>query len=116
MEQIRTLTILRAILRGRNANEVNLNLNQVDFDLSGSTTYDLEVKDHNMWTVKSFAEQRRIFSLKDVHIEGVPRFAVLPNVRGLASVEELSLVMDLDGPLLCQGNPAFLLCTIVSHR
>lgn len=54
-------------------------------------------------------DQRRIFALGDVHVFGPSPFPVLPDISGLDSEEGLSLVVDLERPLVCHGQPPFIL-------
>ncbi|KLO04351.1 hypothetical protein SCHPADRAFT_947765 [Schizopora paradoxa] len=76
----RTLAILHAVDRGDSWEGYEADLQKVEFDLRESVTYEIKL------------------------VVGVPLIAVLPNVSSLTSIEDLSLVLDLDKPLLCQDH------------
>lgn len=106
----RTLTIIHAVLRGVSFEGYVVVPQQREFDLRESPAYGVEIVHHGDWDNKPMKDQRHAFSLNNVHVNGKPSMAVLPNVSSLSSVEELSLAMDLDKPLLCQGTPFLFFC------
>lgn len=73
------------------------------FDIRKAKMHDVESVHRTDWDVMSTMEQRRVFALDNVHVVGASPFQVLPDVSGLDSEEGLSLVIDLDRPLICHG-------------
>ncbi|KLO11950.1 hypothetical protein SCHPADRAFT_891149 [Schizopora paradoxa] len=100
----RTLAILHAVARGVSWEGYEADLRKMEFDLCESVTYEIKLVSHENWDNNPIKEQRHTFSLNNVQVVGAPSIAVLPNVCSLTSIEELSLVMDLDKPLLCQDH------------
>lgn len=58
------------------------------------------------WTQTTIEEQRRTFARDHVHVVGAPPVQVLPDVISLSSesINALSYIVDLDRPLVCQGE------------
>ncbi|KLO07945.1 hypothetical protein SCHPADRAFT_894232 [Schizopora paradoxa] len=100
----RTLAILHAVARGVSWEGYEADLRKMEFDLRESITHEIKLVSQEEWDNAPIKEQRHTFSLNNVEVVGVPLIAVLPNVSSLTSMEEISLVLDLDKPLLCQDH------------
>lgn len=73
------------------------------FDIRKAKSHDIEAVDRQRWDAMTTVEQRRVFALDNVHVVGASPFQVLPDVSNMESEDGLSLVIDLDRPLICHG-------------
>ncbi len=80
------------------------------FDIQGAKSRGVKSIVRHEWEGMSAEMQRQMFAMADVHVTGPSLTEVLPDVNNIDSVDGLSLVVDLDKPLVCHGKHVKALC------